>query len=141
MGKFWAFIFRSRIASLVCLAVVLFAAALPPQGFGVPLCQFKVMTHLPCFSCGLTRSFIGMAHLDIARAAFYHPLGVMLFAVFLFVAVLLPVPVPRRQQLAGWAEGHSLLLNCLAIAFLAVFLFYGGGRILWLLSTSRPSPW
>ena len=141
MGKVFAAIFRSRLASLACLGVVILALALPPRGFGMPLCQFKMMTSLPCFSCGLTRSFIGMAHLDLGRALFFHPLGVFLFPLFAFVAALLPVPSSQRQRLARWAEDHGFLLNCVAIATLAFFLIYGGGRMVWLLASHRPSPW
>ena len=81
-------VLRSKWASIACLAVVVLALVLPPQGFVLPggkpleMCQFKMLTHLPCPGCGLTRSFIGMAHLDLARAARFHPLGLVLFPLF-----------------------------------------------------------
>src|SRR5437588_12182829 len=107
----------SKWASITCLAVVVLALVLPPQGFEfpggkpVPMCQFKIMTHLPCPGCGLTRSFIGMAHLDPARAARFHPLGLVLFPLTVFLAALLPLPGWRRQRLAAWIEARSLPFN------------------------------
>src|SRR5687768_5362657 len=92
---------RSRWASAACLAVVVLALALPPQGFGIPLCQFHQVTRMPCPGCGLTRSFIGLAHLNLEGAVFYNPTGVLLFPIVLFLAALLPVPGETRERVAG----------------------------------------
>jgi hypothetical protein len=133
--------FRSRIASAVCLAVALAALLLPADGLGIPLCQFRAMTHLPCFGCGLTRSFIAMAHLDPGRAAFLHPVGLLLFPLVLGLGALLPARDTLRERLASWAEKRPLVWNLYAGVVLAVFTLYGFGRIVWLLRTHRPSPW
>jgi hypothetical protein len=132
---------RSRWASVFCLAVVVLALLLPAGGFGIPLCQFRVLTHLPCLACGLTRSFIGMAHLDLGRAAFFHPVGVVLFPLFVLVAALLPASPRVREGAASWAESHPRLLNWIAGGVLALFVLNGFGRIIWLVTTAQPSPW
>lgn len=133
--------FRSRWASLACLAVVVVALLLPPGGFGVPMCQFKNVTGLPCVGCGLTRSFIGAAHLDLLRAGFYHPSGLVLFPAVAFIAALLPVPQSVRERLGRWAESRPRLLNGLSWVIFALSLLYGFGRMAWILQSGRPSPW
>src|SRR5437588_3628142 len=123
----------SKWASITCLAVVVLALVLPPQGFEfpggkpVPMCQFKTVTHLPCPGCGLTRSFIGMAHLDAARAARFHPLGLVLFPLTLFVASLLGVPDSRRKRLTAWIEARPVPFSVALWTLLAVFILYGFG--------------
>jgi len=133
--------FRSRWASAACLGVVLLAVLLPPGGLGLPLCQFKRMTGLPCLGCGLTRSFIGMAHLDVGRAALFHPVGVVLFPLVLLVGTLAFFSAERREQLAGWTGQRARLVNRFGLGLLVFFLVYGFGRILWVLLTHRASPW
>jgi len=133
--------FRSRIASGVCLAVAVAAFLLPPDAFNLPVCQFKAMTHLPCLGCGLTRSFIAMAHLRLERAAFMHPAGILLFPLFLAVAGLLPLREEARERLARWAENRPLVWNVYAGLIVGVFVIYGIGRVVWLLRAHEASPW
>lgn len=132
---------RSRAASLACLVVVLLSLALPPEGIPLPICQFRAITHLPCFGCGLTRSFIGMAHLRLARAALYHPLGLLLFPLTCLGAALLPFPPERRERLAAWAERRRTWWTALGLVLLVVLVGYGTARIAWLKMTGQPSLW
>lgn len=144
MATWLAQCFRSKWASAACLLVVALAAVLPLNGPPLPLCQFKSTTQLPCFGCGLTRSFIGMGHLNVSRAALYHPVGVLLFPVVALIALLLPAPAAVRERLARWAERHRRALNGVAWAGLALFLFYGFGRLAlcaWLRQQGQPYPW
>jgi hypothetical protein len=58
-----------------------------------PLCLFKYVTHLPCATCGLTRSFLSLAHGHWQEAFFYNPLGFLLYfgaIVFFLMSLLLP---------------------------------------------------
>jgi hypothetical protein len=133
---------RSRWAQVGALAVVVLAFVLPPdRGLGLPLCQFRLTTQLPCLACGLTRSYIALAHLDPARAAFYHPLGLFLFPVTVALAALLPVKTSVRERLERWAEKRARPLNYVGIALLAFFVVYGFGRMAWVFGSGRPSPW
>ena len=142
MAVFIAQLIRSRWASLGALVVVVLALVLPPdRGFGVPLCHFRMVTHLPCLACGLTRSYIAFAHLDPPRAAFYHPLGLVLFPFTVFVAGLMLVRQPARARMAGWVECRPRSLRRIGSALLAFFIVYGFGRMAWLLITHQPSPW
>jgi hypothetical protein len=60
------------------------------------VCSYKQLLGIDCPGCGLTRSFISLAHLDLVRAWFYNPAGVYLFFVVLF-------QVPYR-----WYQLHRL---------------------------------
>jgi hypothetical protein len=132
---------RSRWASLGCLVIVVASFFLPPDGGGLPICQFRNVTHLPCLGCGLTRSFIRMAHLDFAQAAFWNPTSLLLFPLVLLIALLLPLPLDRRELLARWVEGQRRLVVGYGSVMATVFIGYGVGRLVWLLWSGRPSPW
>jgi hypothetical protein len=112
-----------------------------PGGKELPICQFKRVTDLPCPGCGLTRSFIGVAHLDLDRAARFHPFGLVLFPLAVVSALLLPLPAAARERLAGAAERHRRLLGALFWALLAAFLVHGFGRMLWVLVAPQNRIW
>lgn len=42
--------------------------------FNKSICLFINIFGLPCLACGMTRAYISLAHLDIKRAFYYHPL-------------------------------------------------------------------
>lgn len=142
MGHELARAFQSRAASICGLIVVLLALVLPKEGLGLPLCQFKVITHLPCFGCGLTRSFIGMAHLKFADAVFYHPFGAVLFPLVLWIAASGIAPPRVRERMAAWARTNNRVLTHGAWAFAVGIVIYGLVRIGWVLnSPGQVSPW
>jgi len=67
------------------MAVSLLAApALSPRTVesGPVLCPFRRLTGLPCPGCGMTRSFVAVAHGDIGSAFAYNRLGPLLMAIF-----------------------------------------------------------
>lgn len=41
---------------------------------GISPCLFYDITGVPCPSCGMTRAYVSLFHLDIKSAFFYHPL-------------------------------------------------------------------
>jgi hypothetical protein len=139
-----AYLLRARWFSLACAAVVALSVALPPQGLGLPACQFKELTQLPCFGCGLTRSFVGMAHLDLVRAVVFHPLGVPLFALTCLFGGLLPAPRRVRERCAAWALRRPRLVNGLSIALAVGFAVYGLARLVYgmqVLNHGGTLPW
>lgn len=137
---------RSWWIGLGCLLIVVVAAVLPPQGFllpngkPVPMCQFKEVTHLPCPGCGLTRSFVGMAHLDPELAFRFHPVGALVFPAVVVLALMLPLP-KTRERAAAWIERHPFAVNAVMIALAITFTLYGIGRIAWLLLNPGLSIW
>ncbi len=68
---------RDRLGQLCCLAILVAAAAVPPDWIGgLPtLCPFRLLTGLPCPGCGMTRSLVALTHGDVLGALFFHPLG------------------------------------------------------------------
>jgi hypothetical protein len=134
-------IVRSRLASAAALAIVVMAVVLPPQGFGVPLCQFRNATHLPCMGCGLTRCFIRLAHFDFAGAFFCHPVGTLAFPIVLWAAILLFVPTARRDRFADWVARQGSLPARLGLLYGVLFVTYGLGRMVWVWVSGKPSPW
>jgi hypothetical protein len=120
-----------------CVGIVLLSAVLRVDAAGRgylpglanhPLpatCPSRVLLHVDCPGCGLTRSFIATAHGQFARAYAFHRVGPLLF-----LLVLLQIPLRlyalRRHllesQLPGraiarglpWVLLAALLLNWLA---------------------------
>jgi hypothetical protein len=57
-----------------------------------PLCAMKGLAGWDCPGCGLTRSFVSLAHGDFARAWHFNPAGWLIFA-----AILLQIPFRAVQ--------------------------------------------
>jgi hypothetical protein len=55
---------------------------------GIP-CIFYRITRVPCFTCGLTRSFASVARGDFRHAFYMHLLGPALFAATVLVGIYL----------------------------------------------------
>lgn len=71
----------------------------------LPRCLFKLMTGLPCPTCGLTRAVMAMARFDVGAAFVLNPLAVAATAVgvmyLIYAAVVLAGRLPRlRPRLA-----------------------------------------
>ncbi len=82
---------QDRLVNLTFIAIAagLFAlsAAVTPsptgmgthEKLGLPPCMFLKLTHVPCFSCGMTTSWAWMAHGHPWMAFKTQPMGVVLF--------------------------------------------------------------
>jgi len=101
-----------------------------PDGTGthtqlhLPPCGFKVLTGLPCPSCGMTTSFACMAHLQIARGFSAQPFGAALFLAVvaavlasLYSAVFNKSLAAIASRVFTWRRGVLI-----AIAFALVWL-------------------
>ena len=92
-------------------------------------CALKRVTNIPCPGCGLTRSFIRLAHGDWSDSLRFHRLGWLLFAL-----AILQIPY-RLLRLADRVEPHPkwglrtmmALIGLLAINW-AVTLLQAVGR-------------
>jgi hypothetical protein len=71
------------------VALALLASLLVPTSVvehGPVMCPFRLMTGIPCPSCGLTRSWVFFMHGDLAQSLHYHVFGwATLFVAVLFV--------------------------------------------------------
>jgi len=49
------------------------------EQLGLPPCRFFQLTHIPCFSCGMTTSWAWMAHGHPVESFLAQPMGAVLF--------------------------------------------------------------
>jgi hypothetical protein len=67
----------------------------------LPLCPFKIITGLPCPTCGLTRAVMAMTRLDFAAAFAFNPLGVAaaigVGLYLVYAAIVLMARLPRLR--------------------------------------------
>ena len=80
-------------------------------------CLFKGLTHLPCFFCGLTRSFVLIGKGEWQASFQYHMLGIPIYMMTLGIAVFgLIAPRKTSQVLAFLCQRRSLAVVALALS-------------------------
>ena len=67
-------------------------------------CGARALTGYDCPGCGMTRSFVSIAHGRFADAWRYHRMGAPFFALVLFQIVYRPIMLVRR----AWGPGGAL---------------------------------
>lgn len=95
-----------------------------------PMCLSEALFHVPCPGCGLTRSFILIAHGHPAEAARYHRLGLPLYLFFLGqaamrLALLCRVRRPAMGRLLAAHHYAAAVLIALVVLNWAVGLLVG----------------
>lgn len=71
-------------------------------GYKTPiLCLHRLMFNQPCAGCGMTRSFVNIAHGNIKKAYSYHKIGIPLFLV-----ILLQIPIRIYLLIIG-SKGYT----------------------------------
>lgn len=128
-------ILRGRILDLGLAAFV--AAQLAASAWLVPmgdrvalpggavlggLCWFRAVFHVDCPFCGMTRSFVALAHGELAAAVRFHPAGPVLFAAMVAALIALVVvlirrtrPLAERRGFLIAFEGVTLLCSVIGI--------------------------
>ena len=110
------------------LAAVAFVAT--PIGEAVPpLCPMRLLLHIPCPSCGLTRAARCLVHGNLAAATHLHPLW---WLVFPFVAAVAAIEAKRyvRTGRVGGSTEHPAVPKlgvALLIALVVVWIARGLG--------------
>jgi hypothetical protein len=90
---------------------------LPIVGIPLPeLCMMRRFAGADCPGCGMTRSFISLAHGDLASAWSYNPAGLWLFAI-----LALQIPF-RGYQLWRIRRGQPEIATS-GLAQVALFVF------------------
>jgi uncharacterized protein DUF2752 len=107
----------------IALAAFVAARFLPWDRLDFLVCPFHLLTGLPCLSCGGTRAFIALAHLDPATALAMNPLaaaiGIAGAAYVLHaVGVGLGAWRPWRPRLAS--ERHRRAARAATVAAIAL---------------------
>ena len=102
---------------------------------GLPsICAFHDLTGLPCPGCGLTRSWVSLAHGHWREALVWHPLGPLLFLTALCYVIWSawsalkcpPFALPQKLQNQMIGAGASLLVLFWALRLAGVFPLPGG---------------
>jgi hypothetical protein len=81
------------------------------------------VTHLPCATCGLTRSFAHLAAGDLSGAFARHALGPPLAAELALLWLAAPVAIARAWRPSGALRDRWLLAHA------AAFLLFGLSRL------------
>ncbi len=109
-----------RLAAAAGLLILFGLARFFPFHRNPYICTFKQITGYPCFTCGMTRSWVDHVHGEVLGGLIQSPFGSLLFFTALAwslwtlarVALRLPplrLTMPHRQNLALWL-GVLLLL-------------------------------
>jgi len=107
--------------------VLALAALLTPFALLPYRCPFKVLTGIPCPTCGMTRGLIAARHLDFSTAFLMNPLaavvavGFGLFVVYAWIAILLRTRRIRLAVTRSW-EPTAIRIGVVTV-FLANWLF------------------
>ncbi len=104
------------------------AALSPGDGLGLPLCFFHSTTGIDCIGCGLTRSLSCAMRGDFAQSWGYHPMGILILALFIVTAIQSLLPKNQRQQIGGFVDRHAVAFKRFYIGFVSVFIAFGLGR-------------
>ena len=94
------------------------------------VCLFYALTGLPCPGCGLTRSFVCISHGHWRESLHWHPLGLVIYGVFLLLwlrcglywlrgITLLSLPAQTTSRLSFAACGIVLVTGIARVAWLS----------------------
>jgi hypothetical protein len=109
---------------------LLLAIISPLHGSGMMLCWFQHTTGLPCPGCGMTRSLSCGIRGMFLESWHYHPMGLLVLPMFLFVAAQSVLPNSIRGRLAWLIQSRPTLFNALYLTFVAAFVGFGVVRAL-----------
>ena len=81
----------------ILLIVFILSFILTINDNGWTLCIFRASSGFPCPGCGMTRSFISISGGNLALAYRYHPLGIVIYVLFLYLFVVKIVEIIRGR--------------------------------------------
>jgi hypothetical protein len=113
-------------------SLCLLGVALATPGIQLPRCAFKILTGLPCPTCGITRTVIALSRGDVERGLFMNPLAAIGCAAgllyLLYAAAVLALRLPRLRPSLSPVDRRRLRIG--AVAALAI-------NWVWLIATGR----
>ena len=116
---------RPWILTLTAASGLVLTAAAAFTTLPFPPCPFKLLFHLPCPGCGLTRSLAALWHGDLLVSFRYHPLGAPLFAGALASCLMAIAPGAAQRQLQALLPKQRIL----SLSLLAVLLTIWAARL------------
>ena len=79
---------RNKVAWVIGLLIILaYSVFVNPVESKIATCQFSELTGLDCPTCGISRSFYSVSHFRLNEAFDYHPLGPVLFIIFILLLI------------------------------------------------------
>lgn len=90
-----AFLLQPATGGRLCLPVPALDKGIPLPG----MCVSRTILGVSCPGCGLTRSFVALAHGDLGHAIEWNPMGPVLFVICLF-----QVPYRIVEYVGLWKE-------------------------------------
>jgi hypothetical protein len=101
--------------------VALFIARTMPVLSLAPSCAFKILTGIPCPTCGATHSVVHLAQGEISAAFIMNPLTAVYFIaavlVFLYSLVTLSFDFPKINIKLSSKEGTTLRIGVIILIF------------------------
>lgn len=89
----------------------------------VELCIFKVITGVPCPSCGSTRSVVSFFKGDVYEAIMYNPIGIILAVLIVFTPFwLLYDIIFKRDSLLNFYNKFEIFITGKKIMIIAITL-------------------
>ncbi len=111
----------NRIFSTAFITIILILSIIvDPRDISFLSCQFLKSTGNACPTCGMSRSFYAIAHLDFAEAFNYHFLGPFLYLFLLIVLIKFSLEVIIKKEI-------KILLNPIIPKLLIIFF-----AVLWM---------
>jgi hypothetical protein len=87
------------------------------------MCWFRAAFHIDCPFCGMTRSFVALAHGDVAAAFRFHPAGPLLFGAMVVGLVALVTVFVRRGQPLVERRRFVIAVEAVALVCLTIGVF------------------
>jgi hypothetical protein len=87
------------------------------------LCLSHALFGLECPFCGMTRSFVALAHGDLAAALRFHPAGPLLFAAMLILVGAVAIAAARRSRPLVERRRFLVALEAVTLGCLTIGVF------------------
>ena len=136
-----ATLWLGKISVFVAWLGLFLAVISPPHGLGITTCWFQYSTGLPCPGCGMTRSLSCGIRGMFVESWNYHPMGLLVLALFAMTAAQSIFPRQVRLKLINFIHAHALVFNTAYLAFVIAFVGFGAARALLELGAAWISRW
>lgn len=134
-------IWLGKYCVLVAWLGLFLAVISPPHGSGITVCWFQSSTGLPCPGCGMTRSLSCGIRGMFVESWNYHPLGLLVLALFVMTAAQSLFPRQVRLKLIQFIHAHATVFNTAYLVFVIAFVSFGAVRALLALGAAWIGRW